>query len=153
MRRHIALRRWPPRRQSLSIELFHLTFQGESDIAFIEQEGLRPGPDGWDFWGGMGNWAAETIGDVVWLIDDPTFKQWEGILEPDLSSPLWRVVCAIPAQDPKLIRFGNLFRNINRFMDSVWVYAGVVRPDLIKDIEFLGVNQSNWNWGEGVREE
>jgi hypothetical protein len=136
------------------MDLFHLTATGQDVIDAIEEEGLRPGPDGWDNWSPAADLAAGLIGDVVWLIDDPTFKQCEGIIYSDGSSWLWRVVCTIPAQDPNLIRFRDCLLpsvKLNHFMDHIWVYAGVVEPSRIKAIEFLGIIQSNWEWGEGTK--
>ena len=151
----------------LSMDLFHLTTVDEYVIDAIAQEGLKPGPNSWRGWSpdidrgdqeglqpGPNSWRGgstfhgELFGDVVWLTDDPTIKHWQGILfEPDTgdtSVSLWRVVCAIPAQDPRLLRFRNLFHKsakLSRFCKSIWLYGGLVPPRRIKDIEFLGTRR------------
>jgi hypothetical protein len=131
------------------MELYHLTAQDQDVIDAIEQEGLRPGPYSWHAWGRAGAVTADLIGDVVWFIDDPTFKQWEGFIAAPIGfADIWRVVCDIPAQDRNLIRlcdclcFQGTIKPTN-FIHRIWVYAGVVPPSRITAIELLG-SQSNW---------
>ena len=135
------------KRREQVIQLFHLTAPEEDVIDAIKQEGLRPGPNSWDCWSPKTDWAAEIIGDVVWLIDDPGFLQWEGLIQPIGDADLWRVICDIPTQDPNLVHFRDCLRadvRVSDLVGHIWLYGGVVPPSRIKAIEFLGSSQSNY---------